>query len=446
MTSGELETLAARLRDVALAAGAGEAEALVRFTESLLVEVADGRVEGIRRNRETACALRVLKDGRPGLAWAAGPLASDLPLIAADALAAARLVPPTELAAFPPPAMGVSPGIDDEAGWAVSLEGKAALACEMEAAALRASDKVKRTFKPAFSGRRRVTALSSGESAPVSFSDTVFSISVEAVAEEGGEAQTAWEHASARTLAELAPEKTGRAAGGMAAALLGGKPPATGSCACLLPPRVAVELLVSLIPAFSAEEVFRGRSPLAGRTGERVFSPLLTMRDDASLAGRVGSVPFDDEGMRPIPRDLVSAGVVKGFLHDLRTAARGKVGPTGNGFRGSLGSSPSPSPTNLVLLPGAAPLDPFAAGDRVARVEEVMGSHTIDPVTGDYSLGAAGFLLSPRGEPVPFRNAAVAGNLFALFADLAAVGNDLVFHGGTASPSLLARSVVLTGM
>jgi PmbA protein len=442
----EVGTLAVRLRDAALAAGAGQAEALVRFTESLVVEVEKGRAEGVRRNRETACALRVLKDGRLGMSYAAGPRASDLSLIAADALAAARLVPPTELAAFPPPAAGTAPGIDDREGWAVPGGEKTALACEVEAAALRADGRVKRTFKPAFSGRRRVTALCSGRSAPVSFADTVFTLSVEAVAEDGEETQTGWEHASARTLAELAPGKVGGAAGAMAAAMLGGVPPATGEYACLFPPRVAVELLSSLASAFSAEEVFRGRSPLAGKIGERVFSPLLTLRDDASIAGRVGSVPFDDEGTRPLPRELVSAGVVQAFLHDLRTAAREKAAPTGNGFRGSLASSPVPVPSNLVLLPGSVPLDPFAAGERVARVEEVMGSHTIDHVTGDFSLGAAGFLLFPREAPVPFRNAAVAGNLFTLFADLAAVGDDLDFRGDTASPSLLAGTVVLTGM
>jgi PmbA protein len=97
-----------------------------------------------------------------------------------------------------------------------------------------------------------------------------------------------------------------------------------------------------------------------------------------------------------------------------------------------------------VLLPGSSPLDPFAAGDRVARVEEVMGAHTIDAVTGDFSLGATGYLLSPRGGRVPFRNAAISGNLFDLFAGLEAVGDDLTYYGSTGAPSLLVRNVIVT--
>ncbi len=445
MSADRFSSLALSLREAALRAGADHAEAFVRESESAHVETEQGKAEGVRRNRETAAALRVLKDGRLGFSYATGPGPGTAEELAASALAAARLVDPVEFDSFPAPAPGSASGISDSRVWPVPFARLLALSCELESAARAAERRIRKCHKPSCTARLRRTALAGGAGGAVSWEETLFSLMVEAVAEEGGESQTGYDSQVVRTLAELDPARVGGTAGRLAGALLGGKAPESGTFPVLLPPHAAVDFLSSLVPSFSAEEVQKGRSRLAGKAGEAMFSPLLTLRDDASLPGRCGTVPCDDEGVTPVPRDLVAAGVVNGLCHTLRTAARGKETPTGNGFRGSAASLPSPSPSNLVIAPGPVPLDPFAAGERVVRLEEVLGGHTIDPVTGDFSLGAAGFLLRRGGEPVPFRNGAVAGNLFDLFRALAGVGNDLEFHGSYAAPTLLAGGMTVTG-
>ncbi|UCG39237.1 MAG: TldD/PmbA family protein, partial [bacterium] len=196
---------------------------------------------------------------------------------------------------------------------------------------------------------------------------------------------------------------------------------------------------------FTAEEIHKGRTRLKYRRGEKVISSCLTVVDDGTLPWRLGTVPFDDERVPPVPRRLVEDGVVSGCLHNLKTSALWSEEPTGNGFRGSLASTPVPGPSNLFILQGPDPIDSLLPGSTTIRFSGLMGAHTIDRVSGDFSLGASGYILEGGEVTRPFRNGAVSGNLFDLMARLAAVGDDLTFYGSLGSPSLLFDKVILSG-
>jgi len=318
------------------------------------------------------------------------------------------------------------------------------LAAETEAAVLDTDERIEQAHKPAFGQHHSGTAIASGGRV-WSYDDSVFSLSTQAVARWHEESQSGYDFAVSRRLSDIEPGPVGRNAAAEAVQLLGGLPPETGTYPALFPPKVALDLLGALLSSFSAEEMQKGRSRLADKRGERLFSQTLTIVDDGTIPWRTGSVPFDDERVPPVPRQLVRSGVVAGCMHTLKTAARWSEEPTGSASRGTLTAVPVPGPTNLFIQPGNGPVDVSLPPGPAVRFDSLMGTHMIDRVTGDFSLGAAGYILHD-GEPVrPFRNGTVSGNLFDMMASLAAVGSDLSFYGSLGSPTLLFESVIVSG-
>ncbi len=445
LTQDSVEKLAEEIRSRALKNGASDAEASVRYVDSSRIEVSEGKVEGIRRSRETVAALRVLVDGRPGFFFSTDPDRDNVEGMVRDALDGARLVPSDENNRFSNAGSpAVVEGILDREGFDRPFEDKLDCARALESAALAADDKVKKTYKPSFGENFRVSAIASGDMV-WSYEDTLFSVGVEAVAEDNGVSQTGYDYSVSKFFQDLDPKKVGETAGRMAAGLLGGAPPESGKYPAILPPVVVIKLIAPLLTSFSADEIQKGRSRLAGRSDEKVFSKLLTLTDDGLLQGGVGTVPFDDERVPPVPRKLVEKGHVKGFLHTLKTSAKESVEPTGNGFRGSLAQHPAAGTTNLILKPGKGPAGSSLPGGTAMRIETVLGAHTIDRVSGDFSLGAAGFVLENGEITVPFRNTTVSGNLFDLFSSLLAVGDDLTFYGSVGAPTVLVESIIISG-
>jgi PmbA protein len=204
---------------------------------------------------------------------------------------------------------------------------------------------------------------------------------------------------------------------------------------------VVAEFLSLLGTTLSADAVLKRRSLWVGKVGTAAAAAAVTVVDDPTLPGAVGSAPSDDEGQPTRRKALIEAGVLSGLLHSLETAHKMGVAPTGNGFRGDFQSLPLPRPGNLVLQPGgSSPASWVGAAGSILLVDDIMGAHTMNPVSGDFSVGASGFICE-GGARRPFRGATIAGNLGALFASIAAVGDDLRFFGSVAAPSVLVGSL-----
>lgn len=436
--------LAAAIRDGALAGGADDAECFVRSLQSMRLEVQDGKVAGIRRVNEISAALRVLVEGRPGFSFATDPGPDVINGMIGDAVAAAALVEPSEDNRFSAAtSLGDVPELFDARGQSLPLEEKVRLTVIQEEAARSRDRRITRVHRPSYSEQFRVTAIASGGQV-WSYTDSVFSMGTQAIAGDGEISQSGYEWAVARRLSELDPAALGEAAAAEAAGLLGGKPPVTGTYRILLPPRAVIDTLGVLLPSFSADEMQKGRSRMAGRQGEKVFSSSLTLLDDGARAWGVGTVPFDDERVVPVARPLVDEGVVQGKLHTIKTAAREGEEPTGNAFRGDAASMPSASTTNLLIKPGPGPISAHLDGT-VMQIINMMGMHTADRISGDFSVGASGYVLEDGERVRPFRNGTVSGNIFDLLGDVAAVGDDLVFYASTGAPSLLLGAAVVSG-
>ncbi len=230
---------------------------------------------------------------------------------------------------------------------------------------------------------------------------------------------------------------------------LGASPVDSGCYRVLLQPFAVGDLLAAFAPMFSADEAQKGCSLLAGKEGQTIANPLITLWDDPfdPIAPRA----FDGEGTPCIRKAVIERGVLKTLLHNLKTAKKAGTQSTGNASRRSAASTVGISPTVFRLEAGAQSLDELIQElDHGLMITELEGLHAgVDAVSGDFSLKAAGFLVENGAVVRPVSNITVAGNFVSLMQDVVAVGSDLRFgmpQGGYfASPSILVSGLTLAG-
>ena len=216
-------------------------------------------------------------------------------------------------------------------------------------------------------------------------------------------------------------------------------------CPAILRNSVVAELVEFLSSSFSAEQIDKGRSMLAGKIGQRLFSEHVTLVDDGLLAGGFATSPFDGEGIPSTKTRLVDGGMVAGALYDCYYARKLGADPTGSSVRG-IKSPPSIGFSNLYMEPGRhAPerlLDGISKG---ILITDLMGLHTANPVTGDFSLGASGILIENGKLTRPCRGFAVAGNVLELFRKMTDISSDLRFFGNVGAPSVRVSEISVGG-
>jgi len=188
--------------------------------------------------------------------------------------------------------------------------------------------------------------------------------------------------------------------------------------------------------------VLKGKSFLKDKLGEACFSPLVTLTDDALDGRAADACPFDGEGVRTRRSVLAQNGVIRSFVYDTYWGNAAGAGSTGNSLRGSYRSTPSAGVRHLVLEPGTGGIASELRGlPQVLKVTDIMGMHTANPITGEFSVGVNGILLE-RGETAcPVREAAISGNIYRLFSAVAAVGADAREFGSVLCPPVLMESV-----
>lgn len=262
------------------------------------------------------------------------------------------------------------------------------------------------------------------------------SVSVAVAAEDEGQTQVGEGFRLARRFDALDCAAAGGEAARRAAAVIGARRARAGRRAVLFEPWVAAEFLELLADLFSAEEVQGGRSLLAGRLGEQVASPLVTLRDDPRIPGGAASARFDAEGLPTRDKALIDRGVLREYLHDSATAARAGLSSNGCASRGGWSGLPGPGPSNFFLVPGPLTRSALLADTRDGLLlMEVLGTHMADPVSGEFSVGVSGYEVEKGALARPFKGAMVSGSLIDLLGRVDAVADDLVRTGSFCAPT-----------
>ena len=429
-------------------AGVRTGEVYLRESTGVSVEVKDGQVEVVTTRGERGVGVRVIEDARPGFGYTSDLTSAGIAACVEAARAMARVTEPDpdlRIATETPAPADLA--IQDEGVDARPVAEQAEVAMRVERAA-RAYDPRITTFrKTSYSGSEATTILATTAGMRGTYRETSYGAGTSAVATQDGERQIGYHGEAARRADRVDPEAVGRRSAELAVRKLGARSLETQKMAILLDPWMGQALLGAIAPLFSAENVLKGKSLFAGKTGQQVASDAVTIVDDPRLAGGMRSAPFDGEGVATRRRVLVDRGTLSGYLHSLKTASKSGTRPTGNARRGSYGGPAQIASANLQVAAGTD--DPRALAGRAERalaITSLLNLHTIDPISGEFSLGAAGDLLEKGERAYPVQGITIAGNLTHLLASVAGIGNDLTFGpSGIGSPTLLITDISIGG-
>jgi PmbA protein len=436
-----------RLSDLiacARAAGAEAADAVLVAGTSLSVLRRLGRTEHVERAEGQDLGLRVFIGRQAAIVSATSVDPAGFATLAERAVAMAKVVPEDPFTGLADTAAPPDPvDLDLEDSTEPSVEELLARAAAAEDAALAVQGVNNSEGAEAGFGRHEVFLVTSAGFAGRRVG-TNHSISATALAGTGTGMQRDYDYHGTVHLGDLNdPTVIGRSAGDRAVARLNPTRPKTARMPVIYDPRVAGGLVGHLSGAINGAAVARGTSFLKDKLGQRVFAPGIFIHDDPRRVRGLRSRVFDGEGTPTAPRALVEDGVLTTWLLDSRSARQLGMASTGHAARGT-GGPPSPSATNLYLAAGKLSAAELLADIKLGLyVTELIGMG-VNGVTGDYSRGAAGFMIRDGAIAEPVAEITVAGNLVEMFANLTPA-NDLVFRRGTDAPTVRVEGMTMAG-
>ena len=425
-----------------------QAESYVVESESRSEEWSEGRPENHAAARSQGMGLRVMNDGRLGFSATNRTDAEALTWLGASALEASRITAPDPFLGLPKPRAAPDANLElvDLDLARGSFEERASFLSTIEEDVKKRDKRLTKVLRARYREGRYASAVVSTEGISAETTGTMVSFSLACVATQGTETQVGYSSQAVRHSADLKKAWVIDKTVEQTLALLGGKQVPSGRYDLVFDPFVAAEMLELLSGALRADQVQKGRSFLAKHIGESIGASCLTIVDDGRLPRGLGSSAFDAEGLPTQTTVLVRDGILQGFLYDGTSARRGKKVSTGNAGRSSYKSLPEPETSNFFTCVGAVSPEDIVRGiDAGIYVRNVMGLHTVDTVSGDYSLGIMGERIEKGKRTHGVRGVTIAGNLLDLLRDVAAVGNDLIFSGSVGSPTLWVRGVSVGG-
>jgi PmbA protein len=451
----DLQSLATDVVKLAMKAGASDAEAVVREGDEFSVNVRLGQVETLKESGSRAIGLRVFVGKQSASASTSDLTADGIRQLVEGAMALAKVteedpfigLPETE--EFGAIADDLHLYFDD----VYSLPGPERIewARRCEAAAMAADPRITNSDGGSFDAAtgRKVQANSRGFVG--SYRSSYAGVSAAPLAkDENGQMQRDGWWSSARRMADLdSPEAVGAEAARRTVRRLGAKRVPTQRVPIVFAPEVARSLIGTVFEAASGDAIWRHASYLAGKLGEAIGAATISIVDDSTMllptgVGGFGSTPFDGEGLPSRRTILVEGGVLKNYM--LNTYAARKLGmkSTHNASRG-LAGAPGIGCGNLYLEPGTQTPDEIIGDVKAGLyVTSLMGFGT-NIVTGDYSRGAAGLWIENGQLTHAVEEITIAGLLGEMLMNVTAIGNDLVFRGSVASPTLRIDGMTIAG-
>lgn len=442
LDQSDLTDRAAGLVAAARKAGADAADAVCVRGISLSVDVRHGKVEETQRAEGDSFTLRAFV-GRRSASVSANVLADPAEL-AERAVAMAKVAPEDRFAGLADPARLAKTLADydllDPAMVGATELGD--MAREAEDAA-RAVPGVTNTGGGSASWGLGGLVLATSTGFAGSYLGSRTSISASAIAGEGTGMERDYDAESKAWRSDLpSPASIGKRAGERAVRRLNPKQAPTGRTTIVYDPRVAVSLIGHLSSAINGAAIARKTSFLRDKLGTQIFAEGIAIDDDPTRARAPASRPFDGEGLAPAPLQVIEGGVLKTWFLDSATGRELGLESNARAHRG--GGEPSPGSTNLTLRPGMrTPAEMIAAVGNGIYVTELIG-HGVNGITGDYSRGAAGFVIRDGELAEPVSEITIAGNLLDMFRRLEPA-NDLVYRFALNAPTVAIEGMTVAG-
>lgn len=440
--SGPEDLLELATRVAGWARDGEQVEAFVARGRDTEVVVFEGEVESLSSAESAGIGIRVISGHRQGFAYA-GSLDPD---VIAETLADARdnasFATEDEHLGLAVPD-GVAPvSLDlwrDELA-AYPTEAKVARALELERAVRAGDARIRQVSASEWGDASVESAVATSTGISASTRRTSCYISAEAIAGQSEETQTGSGYSVGRGPADLDLDRAAADAVLRATRLLGAVKPRSAHLTVVLEPRITATLLGILAGTLDGESVLKGRSLFAERMGEEVAVPGITLVDDPTDPDAYSAATHDAEGLATRRNVLIDGGVLRMFLYNTYAARRAGTTSTGSAVRAGYRGGPGTGARAISLLPGSLTPDEIYAtvGDGLL-VQSVSGIHSgVNPVSGDFSVGAEGVLIEGGALAGPVREFTIASTLQRMLSGVVAVGSDLERLPASASGLTLA--------
>ena len=438
----ELRSLAQTVLDRARRAGAAGCDCDVSEGYGLSVTVRKGEPDTIEHNRDRAVGVSVYLGERPKVRRGHAST-SDFSLAALEqtvdaAAAIARHTAEDDCAGLPEPERLArdSPELDLFHPWAIGTEEAIELARRCEAAAFAVSKKIRNSEGASVSAQQSQFVFANSLGFMGGYPGSRHFLSCSVIAEEKGLMQRDDWYSAARLPEKLAdPVALGRYAGQRAVARLRARKIPTCQAPVLFEAPVALQLLGHFVSAVNGTSLYRKTTFLADSLGKQVFSPLVSVEERPFERQGMASTPFDEEGVATRSRFVVRDGVVEGYFLGSYSARKLGMQSTGNagGHHNLVVRSEGPDFRGMLRELG-----------RGLLATELLGQG-VNPVTGDYSRGAAGYWVEGGEIRYPVEEITIAGNLRDMFKAIRAIGSDVLVRSGRSSGSILVENMTIAG-
>ncbi|MCZ2173876.1 MAG: metalloprotease PmbA [Burkholderiales bacterium] len=433
-----LRAMAQDILDHAKSRGASACEADVSEGYGQSVTVRMGAVETIEYNRDKGVGVTVYLGQRRGYASTSDFSRAALHATVDAALSIARFTAPDEAAGLPEAELLARGGmaLDLYHPWPLPVDEAIDIARRCEAAAFAVSPLVRNTEGAGVSAQQSHFVSANSLGFMGGYASSRHYLSCSAIAGEGDAMQRDDWYSTHRDAAELAePERVGEYAARRALSRLGARKIATREAPVLFEAPLAAGLIGNFVYAASGGSLYRKSSFLLDSLGKQVFSPQVHISERPHLPRGLASSPFDDDGVATHDREVVEAGVLKGYFLSTYSARKLGMRTTGN-----AGGS-----HNLIVRPGKRDLVGLAAlMGRGLLVTELLGQG-VNYVTGDYSRGASGYWVENGEITHPVQEITIAGNLKEMLRGIVAVGNDVLVRGSKQVGSILVDRMTIAG-
>lgn len=429
--------------------GATGAEVIVVEDESFSVQVRMRAVDTLQSARQKRLGLRLCFGQRSATTATSDFSSESLQRLLDDTAAMARATAEDPYGGLPEPELfsADAPDLDlwDPEVANLPIQDRIALATAAESAALDFDPRITNSEGGEYGHEdaRFVFANSHGFTGEYRGSSVVLSVSPIA-GDNSGMQRDGWYSVQRRLENLESPESVGRTAATRALRRLGARKVPTQQVPVVFDPDMAASLLRTICGAVSGSAIYRSASFLTGKLGEKVASGDLTILDDGRMAGKLGSRPFDGEGLPTRRTAIIQDGVLASYLLDTYTGRKLGMASTGNASR-SLGQPPTVAPTNCHIVPGpCSPQQIIRSVDRGLYVTEMIG-FGVNLVTGDYSRGAVGIWIQNGELTYPVEEITIAGNLKDMLEQIEMIGDDLEWRGSIVAPTLKIARMTIAG-
>ena len=434
-----------KLIDTAKYAGASAADAVLFSSADVSVSVRHGKQEELERAESTGLGLRVWVGDKQAIVSSSDIAVTDFPALVERAVAMAKAAPPDSASTLADKEYlaGELPVLDLCDYVEPSVESMREQCEATEAAALAQKGITNSEGADAHFDTTNI-AIATSHGFAREYKSSSASLSISVVAGSGTDMERDYDYTSARFVSDLAsPESIGKEAARLTLARLNPRKIETQNLPVVFDPRVGKSMAGYLAGAIRGSAIARGTSFLKDKMGEQIFPKNIQIIDDPHRVRGLASRPFDGEGVATRKLSLIENGVLKSWILDTRSANKLGLTTTGHASRGT-DSPPSPSTSNLHIEAGEkTPEQMLKDIKNGIYITDTFGMG-VNLITGDYSQGAAGFMIENGVITYPVSEFTIAGKLADMFKNLEAA-NDLKFRYSTNVPTLLVGNMMIAG-